>query len=148
MGYTQHWNKYDLIKKTWWNGEQHVVVPNIRNMTYEVLMGLYWFTVWFFVMVLGWGNLRNISTHHSHWSPCTYGGFHKWEVSQNRWFIWENPSRNGWWTGVPPFMETPNIPSITWFLWKKNILYSIVFHPLMAHQWDGDREKNSHWNMV
>ena len=36
------------------------------------------------------------------------GGFHKWGVPQNGWFIIrENPSINGWWLGVPLFQETP-----------------------------------------
>ena len=63
-------------------------------------------------------------------------------VHPNGWFIMENPQKNGWWLGAPPFPETS-----IWILDQTPQLAS-CFDSFQMCQAGGDSIRHSGWYTV
>ena len=74
-----------------------------------------------------WWMDRNSSKYGSclRFWPIPTGGVPQMGISQNGWFIREDPSMNGWWLGVTPFRKAPYIISFS-----RNVLAAV--NPLQS----------------
>ena len=86
------------------------------------------------------GDVKN-QGFYSHTHVYTYGGFHKWGVPQNSWFIMEIPTKMDD-LGVPLFWETSVyiyiyiITCIGFIHWWFRVFLSRAFYGNMILAWD------------